>query len=156
MIDSLNTYQWVITAIIVPVLSAIIGVLSAAISSRRQKKNEDKRRPFEGMLKIAEFRHQWINKLRNAMAEFQSYGVLPNLDPTKEREFFKLGTEIELLMNPKDEDYHALKDSLYSFMNSANGCKIEKYRNNPRYIEICQKILKREWERLKTDLERVQ
>lgn len=156
MIDFLNTYKWVITAFFVPVLSAIIGVSSAVITNWRLKKNEDKRRPFEGMLKIAEFRHQWINKLRNAMAEFQSYGVLPNLDPTKEREFFKLGTEIELLVNPKDEDFHSLQCSLYRFMRSAKGNTAEKYANNSEYIEICQRILKREWERLKSDLERVQ
>ena len=156
MMEFLNTHQWVVTAVIVPILSALIGVLSAWITSRRLKKNEDKRRPFEGMLKIAEFRQQWINKLRSSMAEFQSYGILPNLDPTTEREFYKLGTEIELLMNPNDKDYCALKDSLYSFLSSAKGSVIEKYKNNPRYIEICQKILKREWERLKTDLERVQ
>ena len=112
--EFLNTHQWVVTAVIVPILGALIGVLSAWITSRRLKKNEDKRRPFEGMLKIAEFRQQWINKLRSSMSEFQSYGILPNLDPTKEREFYKLGTEIELLMNPNDEDYRALQDSLYN------------------------------------------
>lgn len=154
--EFLNTHQWVVTAVIVPILGALIGVLSAWITSRRLKKNEDKRRPFEGMLKIAEFRQQWINKLRSSMSEFQSYGILPNLDPTKEREFYKLGTEIELLMNPNDEDYRALQDSLYSFLSSAKASAIEKYKNNPGYIEICQKILKREWERLKTDLEHVQ
>ena len=87
--EFLNTHQWVVTAVIVPILGALIGVLSAWITSRRLKKNEDKRRPFEGMLKIAEFRQQWINKLRSSMGEFQSYGILPNLDPTKEREFYK-------------------------------------------------------------------
>ena len=86
------------------------------------------------------------------MSEFQSYGVTPECIPADEREFYALGTKIELLMNPGDEDYNSLHDALYGFLESSEGETIDKYANNPEYIAICQRILKREWERLKTEL----
>ena len=86
------------------------------------------------------------------MAEFQSYGVTPGMDPASEKEFYALGTKIELLMNPNDQDYKSLHGHLYGFLGSSKGSTEDKYRNNAPYIETCQRILKREWERLKNEL----
>ena len=116
-------------------------------------KSAQKRRSFDSILKISEFRQQWINNLRNTMAEFQSYAVLPNDDPTKRREFYKLGTKIELLMNPDDEDYNTLHKSLEDFFDKAPAPREEKFEVDEKYVEICQRILKREWKRLKDGLE---
>lgn len=135
------------------IIAAIItGVAASFITSFFARNNESKRRNLDGILKISEFRQQWINELRNTMAEFQSYGVCPDRNPSKDREFYNLGTKIELLMNPSDPDYSALEKVLYSFLKSADGNRLDKYRNNPEYVKICQRILKREWERLKFDL----
>ncbi len=108
---------------------------------------------FAGMLKISDFRQAWINSLRDEMAEFQSYGILPNSDPTKEREFYKLGTKIELLMNPDDPDYINLQTQMYGFLSAADGGRLEKYSQNSDFVKLCQKILKREWDRLKQDID---
>jgi hypothetical protein len=151
-----DSYQWIITTVLVPIISAAIGAIAAIIAGRYLKKNEDKRRSFEGTLKVAEFRQQWINDLRNTMAEYQSYGILPGFDPSKERKFYELGTKIELLMNPNDRDFANLQGILYQFLESAEGDKIDKYQNNAEFVAICQGILKREWERLKQDLKEVQ
>ena len=86
------------------------------------------------------------------MAEFQSHGVTPNHRPGNEREFYRLGTKIELLMNPNDPDYSELQSSLYKFLQSSKGNTVDKFGNNPEYIVICQQILKREWDRLKEEL----
>ena len=67
------------------------------------------------------------------------------------REFYESGTRIELLMNPKDPDYTELNEAMYEFLGVED--RIEKYLANPRYIEICQRILKREWEVLKTEVQ---
>lgn len=127
-------------------------IVSSIVSNKQIKKSEKERCRFESAVRIAEFRQQWINDLRNTMAEFQGYGVCPNSDPSKICEFYQLGTKIELLMNPNDEDFIALRAALYGFLKSAKGNTAEKYYNNPDYVMICQKILKREWERLKNDL----
>ncbi len=68
------------------------------------------------------------------------------------REFYEKGTKIELMMNPNDPDYAALHACLYSFL-SAEGL-VGKYSANPEYVEVCQRILKREWEVLKQAVER--
>lgn len=86
------------------------------------------------------------------MAEFQAYGTTPNVDPRNEREFYRLGTKIELLMNRADPDFEALHDAMYGYL-AADGLS-DKYRLNAAYVELCQRILKREWEVLKSELER--
>lgn len=130
----------------------MVAAASSWYSTRRALKTERTKMAFEGNLKIAEFRQGWINSLRDEMAEFQSHGILPGHDPTKEREFYKLGTKIELLMNPNDPDYQELQSQMYSFLSAANGDAIDKFSNNAAYISLCQRILKREWDRLKSDI----
>lgn len=107
---------------------------------------------MQATLKISDFRQVWINDLRNAMAEFQSYGVTPELSQERERKFYELGTRIELLMNPADEKYQALQTSLYRFLNA--NTPADKFSANPEFIAICQKILKTEWEILKRDIKK--
>ncbi|WP_218064246.1 hypothetical protein [Nguyenibacter vanlangensis] len=36
----------------------------------------------------------WINSLRDAIREFQSYGVTPGISQNTERKFYELGTRI--------------------------------------------------------------
>lgn len=59
--------------------------------------------------KIAEFRQAWINELRDAMANYQSYAVTPNLNQHETREYYKYGTQIELLMDRRDPNYTRLE-----------------------------------------------
>ena len=108
---------------------------------------------FDGAIKIADYRQEWINTLRNEMAEFQSYGVLPNGNPTNERDFYRLGTKIELLMNPEDPEYQTLQKYMYNYLMASEGDTIDKYSQNAAFVELCQKILKREWDRLKSDIQ---
>jgi hypothetical protein len=56
-------------------------------------------------------------------------------------------------MNPDDPDFGALHSALYGFL----GVKTieEKYKANPQFVTICQRILKREWDKLKRDVESV-
>lgn len=138
---------------LVPVVSGITAVIAAIITSFCMTKSAKKRRSFDSILKISEFRQKWINDLRNTMAEFQSYAIMPNEDPTEKREFYKLGTKIELLMNRDDEDYKSLHDVLEEFFEKASATRDEKFEVDEKYVEICQRILKREWKRLKDGLE---
>ena len=142
--------------IIMPVLSGIIAWRVSRYSTRKALQAEQSKLEFRGTLKISEFRQNWINDLRNCMAEFHSYGILPDFDPSRqEQEFYRLGTKIELLMNPKDPEYGELQDVMYEFLDSAEGTKEDKYRVNPGFVKVCQKILKNEWERLKKDVKKI-
>ena len=104
-------------------------------------------------LKLAEMRQAWINSLRDDMAAFQAIGVTPAVDHAKEREFYRLGTRIELFMNPDDDKYPALRAALYAFLHEET--TEEKYAANPGYVEICQNILKAEWDVLKKEVKAV-
>ena len=149
MLGEINTWfvnHPSILILIVPVLSGFVGWITVLYTTRRSSRSTKERMHFERLMKISEFRQIWINSLRDSMAEFQSYGVTPGHKSGHEREFYRLGTKIELLMNPNDPDYDELQDSLYKFLESSEKDVSEKYNNNPHYISICQRILKGEWE----------
>lgn len=149
----INNHQLLVISVLIPLLSAIFAAISSWYATRKALKTEHHKMRFDGVLKIAEFRQEWINTLRDEMAEFQSYGILPGSDPGKERDFYRLGTKIELLMNPHDPDYLELQEHMYNFLSVADGDTIIKYRQNAGFVALCQKILKREWDRLKSDIE---
>ncbi|WKL57882.1 hypothetical protein Q1W73_02560 [Asticcacaulis sp. ZE23SCel15] len=135
---------------VVPLIAATIAFIGVVVTLLFQWRNFNKQLRSSHALKIAEMRQAWINNLRDAMSKFQSYGVTPNLNQSSEREFYELGTKIELLMNPSDPDFDDLQNCLYGFLN-ANVIS-EKYAANPKYVEVCQRILKREWDTLKQEI----
>lgn len=53
-------------------------------------------------------------------------------------------------MNPADPDFNELQNSMYEFVGIDD--TTEKFLANPKYIEVCQRILKREWEVLKGEV----
>jgi hypothetical protein len=122
-------------------------------SIRQARENAQLQTRLAANLKLAEFRQVWINSLRDDMAHFQSYGVTPNLDQIMEREFYRLGTRIELFMNPGDPDFDELQSALYDFLMAEEIG--EKYAANPRFVAVCQRILKREWDVLKSEVKNV-
>ena len=53
-------------------------------------------------------------------------------------------------MNPADPDFAELHDAMHEFIHALEFS--EKFDANPKYISICQRILKREWEVLKAEV----
>jgi hypothetical protein len=135
----------------IPIIVGLFGLLGVAWTVIMTQRNMRRQLQSSHTLKIAEMRQAWINDLRNTMATFQSYGVTPNLDQKTCREFYETGTKIELMMNPTDPDYAELQRCLYRFLDS-DGPR-EKYSSNPDFIDVGQRILKREWEVLKRDIQ---
>lgn len=68
----------------------------------------------------------------------------------------KIDGQITLMMNWEDRDYPELTKKMRILSDTAIG--LEEYKDTPiadvhkEYITVCQKILKREWARLKSDL----
>ena len=122
-------------------ITALIGIFALRIT--KDKNHSDL------AVKLSEYRVAWIHKLRDTMSEFQSYAMTPGIDHSSERKFYELGTKIELLMNPQDDDYKKLSECQYRMLTAQT--TIEKYRTNPEYVEVCQRILKREWEKVKSE-----
>ncbi len=142
-------------AVIVGIISAL-GVVGGAIltayagdrAARLALKGVERQIALNYAVKMSELRQLWINDLRDAMAGFHSVAILPgSLD---KREFFRLGTKIELLMNRKDPRYSELNECMYEFL--AAESREEKWSCNAPFVTICQDILKTEWGLLKTEL----
>lgn len=84
------------------------------------------------------------------MANFQSFGVTPNSSQLETREFYKYGTQIELLMNKTDPNFSKLQSAMYCFLTAKT---IEqKFSCNAPFVDVCQDILKTEWRVLKKEL----
>ena len=105
---------------------------------------------FQRAAKMADFRQAWINDLRESMARFHALGVTPDLDQTRQQEFYEFGTKIELAMNRQDPNYKKLINIMYDFLRAKT--TEEKFRCNAPFTEVCQDILKAEWEVLKANL----
>ena len=139
------TWSWAI-----PLVVAFITLSGVMVTLIIQWRNFNRQLRSAHALKIAEMRQAWFNDLREAMAKFQSFGVTPNLNHSLDRKFYEHGTRIELFMNPNDPDYQELSACLYRFLSADN--QLEKFGANPQYVEVCQRILKREWETLKREV----
>lgn len=135
---------------LVPVVVAVIslaGVFGAAFIAstnvRRQIRSSH-------MMKACEMKQSRLDALRDTMATFQSYGVTPELNHVATREFYETGTKLELLMDPDDEEFGDLQACLYKFLEARSA--EEKFGANSRYVEVCQRILRRESLKIENEL----
>jgi hypothetical protein len=135
-------WTWAIPLIVG--LIALAGVAATAFISLR---NTAKQIKSAHALKIAEMRQAWINNLRDSMASFMSIRETPDTDPFKNREYWEKAAKIDLLMNPNDPDYKALQISFNEAQDNNDGTA-----RKATFMNICQRILKREWEALKREV----
>ena len=158
-----------ILSLMIALLSVVVGPLISLRIARKQ--NETQLLIAERNIRSAVHsrnRQEWINTLRSKIAEFISltvtlriqYGVKP--EPKENifesgRELFLLGTQIELMLNPAETDHAELS----GFLDKVSKGLTEL--DNPQseiamldavgdMLPLAQRILKREWQRVK-DLE---
>ena len=73
--------------------------------------------------------------------------------PATGSELLEAAIRIELLMNKKDERYPRLSERLDEFMDAMI---LQKSGFNPKgLVDVCQEILKNEWEVLKKELRQI-
>lgn len=140
-------------SVMTPALSALVGWVSSWLSVKRALRSEKERREHEAVAQISEFRQRWINDLRDRIADFGGLTSVHGSSDAMTREAIALVFKIELLMNPKDEDFSALRAALKYRLDAQGRGGTENL--NPEYdnlLEISQRILKREWNRLKDEL----
>ena len=140
-------------AIIVGAISAFGLILSGILTSRASDRAAQLARQavehqtkLNAKAKIAEFRQAWINNLRDAMAKLMGLGFGAH----GPREVIEAAAKIQLLMNKKDSRYPQLIECMKEFakaMKSGN-----QLYDSSEFIEVCQDILKDEWEVLKREL----
>ena len=101
---------------------------------------------------ISPMRQQWINALRDAVAEILSQATQFHLRDelpvsTERMQLAAREAKLELLINPKEEGHRVLLQSVRFVVNSI-GCdkRHEFYEGHRRAVEIAQQVLKEEWE----------
>ncbi len=111
-------------------------------------------------------RQRWINDLRDAIADFNAkasmiYSLARNNYADEHsipriEEMVQLNYKIELLINPNEEDHARLAQLVTNIASSLRLAKVKKANidtnldeKQGELISLSQKILKREWKRVK-------
>lgn len=101
---------------------------------------------------ISPMRQQWINTLRDTVAEILSQATQLHLQdalPTSTERMLLAAREakLELLINPKEENHRVLLQSVRFVVNSIGGDNQHEFHEGHRKaVEVAQKVLKEEWE----------
>ncbi|MBC8352752.1 MAG: hypothetical protein H8E66_12225 [Planctomycetes bacterium] len=109
---------------------------------------------------ISPIRHTWIDTLRNRVAEIISeahwYYVAGEEDQfsATDKKLVFLRRQVELMLNPAESDHQELNQRLDAVVASGMGNKDKgSFPDNVQQATtVCQGILKREWERVKTEI----
>ncbi|WP_157374074.1 hypothetical protein [Salipiger sp. CCB-MM3] len=136
----------------IPLIVSCVALLGVGVTISVQIWNFKRQLRSSHSLKIAEMRQAWINNLRDEMAVFQSHAGMPNMSDTERQNWHRAGTKVELLMNPADPDFNDLKSAMYEFLRKLN--PEEKDAASDKFVTVCQGILKREWELLKSEVKK--
>ena len=123
---------------------------NARLADGTARENAERTDNTTRALKLTDHRVAWLQRLRDEMAAFLSWGETPFVDHVTNRSLVESGTRIRLLMNANDPDYEKLTSLIQKFQSAIPMEK--KYMLRDEYITICQKILKREWEVAKREL----
>ncbi len=143
-------------------LSALFAVLLGPLVSLRIANQHTKLNTHSNN------RQEWINTLRDSLAEYISEMVLVSgrsysgnateaeyLESTKS--LSRIESKIELLLNPNEKDHQELAKLLEGSSRDCWRQNVDNFRelplissnNRKRIVALSQKILKREWERVK-------
>ncbi|NMR28071.1 hypothetical protein HH219_21575 [Pseudoalteromonas sp. NEC-BIFX-2020_015] len=104
---------------------------------------------------IANNRQEWINSLRDEITSFLAVVAstspsqhLTQMNEAEKKNLWLHSYKIELLINPKEKDHVDLVDKIREEINNLINLKEETLISD--IISISQKILKREWDRVRT------
>lgn len=134
----------------VPLIVASLAFVGVLVTVFAQSRNFRRQIASAHALKVAELRAARTHELRSAMAKFQSYCAVLDGDPHRAREAYEAGTAIELLMDPADPDFAELQGALYVYLQAQT--REEKIAANARFLAVCQRVLGREWEKLRAGI----
>lgn len=151
----------------IAIIAALLTFFAALITAWVARRNTTATIRLQQKLKHAEFRQKWIDNLREQMSKFQAMAYK---DPTiayRDPQVADAMLRVVLQMNPKDDNYQRLMGLMYDVMKygrakqggddetGAGQSAIVTSANLPLnplldahadFVDVCQKILKTEWE----------
>lgn len=155
---------------VIPILSLIVAVLAVFVGPfvtlKLGRKQIELSRRIASKQIVAPMRQAWINTLREKLAELTGSAFhywntrLVGTDELKDEEqkrLTQLEHEMELLINPTEEDHRELLDAIREMLgvmerNKGGEGKFTSAREKTTMLG--QKIFKTEWNRIKDDIEK--
>ncbi len=155
----LKNHQLLVTLVATPALSFLVGGFAAWYTGKRAIFVARTERMHQSALEIARYRQAWIDALRDDLAEFAGVAAIAyKTEPPDDKieRISVLSMRIRMRMNRDDADYQLLVDTLTRentqfFLGDNN-----QQNEGVPLVVISQAILKREWERLKGDLQKAE
>lgn len=146
----INSRWSTLTSVGTLLLVGFFTVFATQLANSAAEKREKNNRRIAVELKKAEFRQVWINDMRADLAEYSALHWSAELQggPEEKRHAIALQARILMRMNPEDPDYDAL---VLSLMNPV----ADQTKGRQALAIVGQKFLKREWGRLKDDLDAI-
>ena len=153
----MNTWLIVLT-------SASVGALVSSLTTFYigRKQIELSRRIASKEI-IAPMRQAWINTLREKLAELTSRALhyfVAGFEERSDKEYLQLGMleqQITLLINPKEQDHQELVAAIREMVGALDSGDWRTDKFPVAHTEITklgQKILKTEWDRIKSDIDK--
>ena len=147
-------------AVLVAIISGIFGLcavlgnwLNASLAARISRKNAELQARLTANVKLAEFRQQWIDALREDMAKFLALSVMDSVrDPTTDsaEALFNVATKIQLRVHSGDKNFKELMSCIEGLTVQSEPSETGKFAK--KYTIVCQKILKAEWNVLRDEV----
>lgn len=147
-------------SVVVALTAVIVGPLISLHVVKKQIESSKAVADLQARANVlSKNRQDWINTLRIEIAGFISSVtmVLPMLLTQKDSlEMHKLLSQLELhfaktklLINPKEDDHTALISKMENVKNHVMSFKGQPHELTDELVGLAQKVLKREWERVK-------
>jgi hypothetical protein len=132
------------------ITAAIFATVTGYFNGRIAKQNAVLQARIAQRVKRADFRQLWINNLRSSFIDFSDSLFWKGPPQDVERQLTKSLMQITLLMNKDDKDFEKLRQSMSKAMSDS----VNKNSDGEhfKFVQLCQSILKREWEVTKKEL----
>ena len=143
-------HQALVVAVGIPLVTGLVTAFISYRTGLSIAAAQRKDRLLQRSTKIAEFRKDWIEGLREDFA--QVIAVSGARFVSKEKfdiliECYALVSKIQMKINQKDEHYQSLVDSLHSAVDAGKLAEA-----HDAVTKIGLEILKREWDKLKFEM----
>ncbi len=111
---------------------------------------------------ISPIRQAWINELRTIISKLTSkaaYYKVAGYEERQDQEYYliiELEHQLRLYLNPKEKDHSELLNKVSIMTDEIGGTTMEKdvvfWKAHEEVLKLSGRILKREWERVKSDI----
>lgn len=147
-----QSYRLAVFSLVIAFLAVIVSPFVSLLITKRQSKVAHRQM-------LGPMRQAWINELRKKLSVligratfYSSAGQHPANVEEVYREMTEIQQEIELTINPLEEDHRELVNTIAAMMKSfANKAPREFVADQRKVVALAQKIFKTEWNRVKDE-----